>query len=113
MSERIIPDNLYSENAFWGKLKKYAVKLGKELMEKALWLYYVVQDPDVPMRVKTKIYSALGYLILPMDAIPDTIPVVGYSDDLGVLTVAVASVIMYITPDIKRKTQERLDMWFN
>ncbi len=112
MSEYVL-DDLYSENAFWGKLKKYAGKLGKEIMEKALWLYYVAQDPAVPLMVKATIYSALGYFILPVDAIPDTIPVVGYSDDLGVLTVAVASVIMYITPEIKRRTQERLDMWFN
>jgi len=112
MSEYIL-DDLYSEKSFWGKLKKYVGKLSKELIEKVLWLYYVAQEPAVPIMVKARIYSALGYFILPVDAIPDTIPVVGYSDDLGVLTAAVASVIMYITPEIKRKTQERLDMWFN
>jgi len=103
----------YSEWSFWHKLKKSGGDIGKELLEKALWLYYVAQDPTVPVSVKALLYAALGYLVSPLDAIPDTIPVIGYSDDLAVLAAAVASVMMYITPEIKCKAQERLAIWFD
>jgi uncharacterized membrane protein YkvA (DUF1232 family) len=105
-------DGFYSEQDFWAKIKTFALKMGEEILEKALWLYYVLQTPDVPVRIKALIYSALGYLILPLDLIPDTIPVVGFSDDLIVLSSAVAAAALYITPEIKRKTREQLDNWF-
>lgn len=63
-------------------------------------------------QIKALIYSALGYLIMPLDLIPDTIPVVGFSDDLIVLSSAVAASALYITPEIKQKTQDKMREWF-
>ena len=37
------------------------------------------------LRDKAIIIGALGYLISPLDAVPDAIPIAGLSDDLGVL----------------------------
>jgi uncharacterized membrane protein YkvA (DUF1232 family) len=54
----------------------------------------------------------LGYFISPIDAIPDVIPFVGYSDDLGVLVAAVATVSTYITDDVKAKAKAKLQDWF-
>ena len=102
-------DNLvYDENDFWSKLKKYAIKIGKELLEKALCLYYVAQEPHVPMTVKTIIYSALAYLVLPIDLVSDIIPGVGYSDDLVVISTALISAMQYVTPEIEEKAQKKL-----
>jgi uncharacterized membrane protein YkvA (DUF1232 family) len=55
---------------------------GREVIEKALWLYYAAQQPNTPLWAKTAIYGALGYFISPIDAIPDITPVIGYADDL-------------------------------
>lgn len=103
----------FSEEGFWGKIKKYAKKAGREVIEKALWLYYAAQDPGTPLWAKTTIYGALAYFISPIDAIPDIIPVVGYTDDLSVLVGAIAAVSIYITTEVKDKAAKKLSDWFD
>ena len=102
----------FSNDGFWEKVKKYAASAGKEVIEKALWLYYAAQNPETPIWAKTTIYGALGYFILPIDAIPDIVPVVGYSDDLGVLATALATVSMYITDEVKKLAAQKIRDWF-
>jgi uncharacterized membrane protein YkvA (DUF1232 family) len=103
----------YSDDDFWQKIKKFALKAGKEVIEKALWLYYAAQRPETPTWAKTIIFGALAYFILPLDAIPDFIPVAGFGDDLGALAAAIAMVSMYITADIKEQTTQKLQQWFH
>ncbi len=106
--------NEYSEESFWKKAKQFAIVAGKEIIEKALILYYCLIDPDTPARAKTIITGALGYFISPVDAIPDTTPIVGYSDDLGVLAIvlSLAIVAAHIKPEHKKKAQEKIKVWF-
>ena len=75
----------YEEGAFWKKLRHVAALLGSKLLYPALQLYYVLQSKDVPVKVKTLIVGALGYLILPADLVPDFIPALGFTDDLTAL----------------------------
>ena len=112
MSEKTVYEKEFSDDGFWGKLSQYAKTAGAEVIEKALWLYYAAQNPLTPAWAKTTIYGALGYFIFPIDAIADIIPFVGYADDLGVLVVAIATVSMYITEDVKEKAQIKLKAWF-
>jgi len=65
------------------------------------------------MHAKVIIIGALGYFISPVDAISDFIPVVGYADDLGVLTLAIATVAAYITYNVKAQAHEKLTEWFS
>ena len=48
-------------------------------------LYKYFRDPDVRWQKKAVVVSALLYFILPLDAIPDVAPLVGYLDDFGVI----------------------------
>ena len=102
----------YSESSFWDKVKKFASKAGSKVIYTALKLYYTLQSPDTPAWAKVVIIGALGYFISPVDAIPDVIPVVGYSDDLGVLVAAVATVATNITPAIKDQAKTKTTEWF-
>src|SRR3546814_8924464 len=72
----------YSPNRFWKKLGPRARSLGRGTLEKALYLYYAVQNEHTPKWAKRVIYGALGYFIFPLDAIPDLAPLIGYTDDL-------------------------------
>jgi uncharacterized membrane protein YkvA (DUF1232 family) len=114
----INPENItdykdkYSESGFWNKLTKVGKLAGIKVVYAALLLYYVLQDPNVSLKHKAIIYGALGYFILPIDLIPDTIPFVGFTDDLSALLYAVHSVWASITPEIQQKAKERLHKWF-
>ena len=105
-------DKDYSESGVWDKLKGYAKSAGKEVIEKALFLYYAAQKPETPIWAKTTVYGALAYFISPLDAIPDIAPVIGYVDDLGVLAAAVAAISVYIDTDVKTQAKDKLEEWF-
>lgn len=104
--------NFYSQNGFWRKLGPQAQSIGYATLEKALYLYYAVQSPATPKWAKRVIYGALGYFIFPLDAIPDLAPLVGYTDDLSVMAAALATVTLYITPEVKAQAREKLNSWF-
>ncbi|WP_394234177.1 YkvA family protein [Niallia oryzisoli] len=102
----------FSDEKFWGKLKRFAKKAGSSVVYAVLLLYFTLQKPDVPVKVKATIIGALGYFILPVDLIPDVMVGVGYTDDLGALGVALFQVAMYIDEDVKHKAKEKLKDWF-
>jgi len=97
---------------FWKKLVPNARAIGRAAIEKALYLYYAVQNPATPKWARRVIYGALGYFILPLDAIPDLAPLIGYTDDMTVMAAALATVSFYITPEVKAQAQRRMADWF-
>ena len=102
----------YDENAFWEKLKKFARKAGIKVTYGALLLFYVVKSPGTSTKDRAKILGALGYFILPIDLIPDFIPIAGFTDDLAALTWGVYCVIKSITPEVKAQAAAKLHEWF-
>ena len=102
----------YSEDSFWEKIKGVLKTAGLPLIYKALQLYYVMLKPECPMHIKAAIVGALGYFISPIDLIPDIIPVVGFTDDLGAVASALLLAHMYIDEDVKRKARETIDNIF-
>jgi uncharacterized membrane protein YkvA (DUF1232 family)/uncharacterized tellurite resistance protein B-like protein len=106
------PQPDYSDESFWAKLKKFALSAGREVVEKALTLYYTAQNPNVPAWAKTVVVGALTYFISPVDAIPDILVGVGFTDDLGVLLAAIATVSVYINAETKAQAQQKMSDWF-
>ncbi len=51
----------------------------------------------------------MGYFISPLDLIPDFIPFVGFSDDLGAVVAALMLAQMYVDDDVKRKARAKID----
>ncbi len=102
----------YSDETFWAKIQKFALTAGKELVEKALTLYYTAQNPNVPGWAKGVVIGALTYFISPIDAIPDVLVGIGFTDDLGVLLAAMATVSVYINPETKEQAKQKMKDWF-
>ncbi|HDY98931.1 MAG TPA: DUF1232 domain-containing protein [Pseudomonas sabulinigri] len=102
----------YSEKAFWQKLAQYAKTAGREVVEKALCLYYAARRPETPGWAKAVIVSVLAYFIAPLDALPDFTPFVGFTDDLGVFAGALAMVSMYIDDEVKTTAAATAERWF-
>jgi uncharacterized membrane protein YkvA (DUF1232 family) len=102
----------YSNDGLWDKIAKVAKAAGVKVVYAALLLYYASMSPNISMADKAKIFGALGYFILPIDLIPDAIPVAGYTDDLAALVWALKTIWNNITPDIQEQAYERLTSWF-
>ena len=99
----------FNESSLWEKIKNFGKKAGCEVIGKVVLLYNVAKDPDTPLSAKGLIYGALGYFIMPLDAIPDITPVVGFSDDLTALATAITMVAMSIKDKHKEDAEEKLE----
>ncbi len=86
------------------KLRRYGLAAGREAVEKVLWLWFASRRPDLPVWARTTVYGALAYFVLPTDAIPDLLPGLGYTDDIGVLSYALVTIASYVDADVRRRT---------
>jgi uncharacterized membrane protein YkvA (DUF1232 family) len=98
----------FSEEKFWTKVQKFSKKAGTSLVYSVLLLYYTLQKPDIPLKVKATIVGALGYFILPLDILPDLAVGVGYADDLSVVIFALVQVAIYVDDTIKMQAKNKL-----
>lgn len=69
-------------------MSKFANKATLEALEKVLIIDYCFNDPDAPRKEASIILAALGYFIMPKDAIPDLFSS-GLVDNLSALTLAI------------------------
>ena len=88
-------ENKLREN-FWRTARKAARHV--PFMEDVVAAYYCALDKETPLRVKGILFAALGYFILPADTIPDVIFGLGFTDDIAVLTAALAAVRAHLKP---------------
>jgi uncharacterized membrane protein YkvA (DUF1232 family) len=102
----------YNEKSFFDKLKKVLKVVGVKGVYILLLLYNTLQRKDIPPKEKSIIIGALGYFILPLDALPDITPIVGYSDDIFALGMAILKVMPYIDDEMKEKSREQIIKWF-
>lgn len=106
------PSN-YNEGAFWAKVKQFAKKAGAKVIYLALVLHYAFVTPNTPGWAKVVIVGALAYFICPIDLTPDTLPIIGFLDDLAILTTAIHAVQVCITSQVKDKAKSKLGDWFD
>ena len=113
-----IPDfmsyaNKFSQSEFAEKISRIAKRAGAKLVYAALILYYTLQSDKVSKKDKAIIIGALGYMISPIDVIPDAIPIAGLTDDLAVLLFVLKKVWTGIDPEIVEQAKEKLARWFD
>lgn len=102
----------YSESGLFAKIGKVCKKAGIKAIYYVLLLYYVLIDENTSWDNKGIILGALGYFILPVDLLPDFIPLAGFTDDIAALTACIKTVLKSITPSIKQKAVRKLADWF-
>jgi len=97
----------YDRNAAFRLLKTLRKKTRKRkwLVSKSMGtivsvlghLLSALDNPETPKRYKAAIIVAIGYILLPLDSVPDFIPIIGYSDDAMAAGGILALVISYST----------------
>jgi uncharacterized membrane protein YkvA (DUF1232 family) len=60
--------------------------------------FYCALDPQTPTKVRGVLLAALAYFVMPIDMIPDVFAVIGFSDDVAVMSAAIAMVSKHIKP---------------
>ena len=105
--------NKFTQKDFVEKISRIAKRAGSKLVYAALILYYTLQSDKVSKADKAIIIGALGYMISPIDVIPDAIPIAGLTDDLAVLLYVLKKVWTGIDPEIIAQAREKLSKWFD
>ena len=82
---------------FWPKLKQALARI--PFAEDAAASFYAATDPRTPARAKAVLLAALAYFITPIDAVPDFVAGLGFSDDLAVLLLAIRTMREHLLPD--------------
>lgn len=92
---------------FWTTLRKAArvVPYADEFVA----AYFCALDPATPARVRATLLAALAYFVLPLDALPDFLAGVGFTDDVTVLLAAISMVKAHISPAHRAAAKAALD----
>lgn len=93
-------------NRFWPTMKRAMRQL--PFTRDVVAAYYCALDPNTPMRTRGILLGALAYFVLPFDFVPDFFAVVGFSDDIAVLTAAFAAIAGQIKDDHYIKADDAL-----
>ena len=99
-------DDARLRDDFWAKLKRVGRRI--PFAEDLIAAYYCATDPATPRRVKLILVGALTYFLLPMDAVPDLLPLLGFADDAAMLAAAISQVAGAINDDHRDKARETL-----
>lgn len=102
----------FSESKLWQKINKVFRRVGMKVIYPVVLLYYLFKSNDVPIQAKTLIAGALTYFIMPLDGLPDFLPLVGYTDDLSLLALTLSKLYKYISPEILEQTHIKIAQWF-
>ncbi|MDP6833910.1 MAG: DUF1232 domain-containing protein [Prochlorococcaceae cyanobacterium ETNP1_MAG_9] len=94
-----------------GILRKVLITAGRTIALPALEAFEILIEPSIPSQVRMSMLAALTYLIMPMDLVPDLVPIAGFSDDLVALTAVISLWSSHITPEIRNKARRKLDRW--
>lgn len=96
------PDHV-EDRGFWAKIGAVAGRV--PFATEFVAAYFAMRDEDTPWRHKAILAGAIAYFILPLDAIPDFLPM-GYADDTAAITAALAATAMSIK-DVHRMRARR------
>ena len=83
-------------------------RLTREAATHALSLYYLCVDHTVPAHARAAGVTALAYLVMPADVVPDVLPMVGLVDDAGVLAAAVVDLGCHLAPRHRHEARRAL-----
>ncbi len=91
---------------FWPKIRRVASKI--PFAGDALSVWFCARDPATPRTAKALMMAGLAYFVLPTDAIPDVLAVVGFTDDAAVFAALMAVVGKNLKPRHKASAEKLL-----
>lgn len=105
-TKRAIRDEKIVRSGFWAKVRRVAA--GLPFAEDLLAAYYCAFDVDTPFKVKAALLAALAYFVLPIDLMPDVLPILGFTDDAAILGTALRMVTTHLKPEHRAAAQRAI-----
>jgi uncharacterized membrane protein YkvA (DUF1232 family) len=91
---------------FWPTLKRAARHV--PFLDELVAAYFCALDRRTPNRVRAMLLAALAYFVLPVDAVPDILAGIGFTDDVTVLLGAIGLVRSHITDEHREAARRAL-----
>ncbi len=95
------------QRGFWPKLKRVAAHIPFAGEVAALW--FAAMDKETPATGKAMMLAALAYFVMPVDALPDWLPGLGFTDDAAVIAAAIAMAGRMIRPVHRQAARDLLE----
>ena len=92
---------------FWPKIRKVAAHV--PFASEALAIWFCARDDETPVAAKGMMFAALAYFVLPIDAIPDFIAGIGYTDDAAVFVAVLSIVGKHLKPGHREAAKAAVD----
>ena len=92
---------------FWPKIGRVAARI--PFANQAVSVYYAARDPETPMAAKGIMLGALAYFVMPLDAIPDVLAGIGFTDDAAVITAVIATLGANVRKRHREAAEKALD----
>ena len=105
-------ENKFTERKLWHKITRFAQRIGVKAVYAALLMFYAYKRKDTPGWAKKIVIGILGYLISPIDFLPDLTPIIGYTDDLGILSFGLVTIAAFVNEEVRKKARTQLGKWF-
>ena len=111
-SRVLVPTTIHANaervrRGFWPKIRRTAARI--PFAREAIAAWHAARDPQTPLRAKGLMLAALGYFVLPIDAIPDVFAGIGFTDDAAVIAAMIALVGSHIRSRHYQAAEETLE----
>ncbi|WP_431281011.1 YkvA family protein [Humitalea sp. 24SJ18S-53] len=97
---------------FLGTARAAFRRAGEAVAMEAMKAWHLAQDPATPRQTKMILYGALAYFVLPIDAVPDFLPGVGFTDDAAALTAALVATNAAMTEAVMERARASVQKLF-
>ena len=105
--------SIINYQALWERISAFARSVGRVTTRPVLLLFYVMKSKDTPKSDKLLVFSAISYLVFPIDILDaKRLPIIGWFDEVASISVAYQRVCKHITPEMEAKVDAILDRWF-
>jgi uncharacterized membrane protein YkvA (DUF1232 family) len=94
-TDRLAADEARVRQGFWPKTRSTLGKI--PFSEDAVAAFYCATDSATPLPIRATLFGALAYFVLPIDAIPDLLLGLGFTDDAAVMIAAFTAAKVHVT----------------
>ena len=96
----------------WKRIVRQFNGMGQQTVYAAMLMIQAFRRRETPLWAKNIIVGSLGYLLAPFDAMPDLTPILGYTDDIGVLSFGLVTIASYINDEVRVEARKRVKRLF-